>query len=382
MEATTVCERSECAGCMACVDICPKKAIKVADSVEHIDAVIDRSLCINCGLCYRVCQKNNPAELRGTVESWQGWAVPAIRETSSSGGYASAIMRAFVERGGVVAACRFEKGSFRFALAHATEQLDGFAGSKYVKSDPSGIYRAVRKELQAGKRVLFIGLPCQVSAMRNFIGMAKGGCLSDRLYTIDLICHGTPSMKVLVEALFEYGYDLDNVKKIWFRQNTEFGLRVDARKLMPEGCIDTYTMAFLDGICYTRNCYECDYATGERVGDLTLGDSWGTELKDEEPAGISLALVQTVKGRELLDMAGLELRPVNYANAVASNHQLQYPSKMTPKREKFFSSYQKKGSVKKTVRALWPKKVLKQWAKAMLVKSGMTRKLDCQRGRC
>lgn len=29
---TTVCEKGKCTGCMECIDICPKKAIKVIDS--------------------------------------------------------------------------------------------------------------------------------------------------------------------------------------------------------------------------------------------------------------------------------------------------------------------------------------------------------------
>lgn len=37
---TTVCEKGKCTGCMECIDICPKKAIKVIDSWQEYNAVL------------------------------------------------------------------------------------------------------------------------------------------------------------------------------------------------------------------------------------------------------------------------------------------------------------------------------------------------------
>lgn len=39
---------------------------------------------------------------------------------------------------------------------------------------------------------------------------------------------------------------------------------------------------FLGGLFYTENCYECKYAQLNRVSDITIGDSWGSELPTEE----------------------------------------------------------------------------------------------------
>lgn len=366
----TVCKPRQCAGCMACVDICPKAAITVTDSVDHMDAIIDAKKCINCGLCYRVCQNNYPPELKSTRESWQGWADSKTRGGSSSGGFAAAIEKAFVSAGGTVCTCKLESGKFCFVLARNLDQLKGFAGSKYVKSNPEGAYRAVTEELKAGRRVLFLGLPCQVAAMRNFVDMRCRGKIGD-LYTIDLICHGTPSVQVLQMALREYGYDLGSAKYIWFRRNSDFGLLTDVNRIVPEGCTDRYTMAFLEGVCYTENCYSCRYATPKRTSDLTLGDSWGTDLRSEEPKGISLALIQTDRGRELLNMAALELRHVDYENALAVNTQLRRPTEKTLDHDLFFSQLDKTESVKKAVLAIWPKRCFKQDVKAVLIKMGL-----------
>lgn len=356
---------------MACVDICPNAAITVEDNIEWMDARIDENKCMGCGLCHRVCQKNHPAELRRTIVSYQGWAQPAIRMRGSSGGFATAVMESFVQSKGPVASCRLADGEFKFFLARDSEELAGFSGSKYVKSNPEGIYKSIASELKSGGRVLFIGLPCQVSSMRNFISLRR--CPEDNLYTIDLICHGSPSIKLLSKALEEYGYDINQLQDVSFRENERFGLRAGLKHVEPAGVIDRYLAAFLKGGLYTQNCYSCHYAQKDRVSDLTLGDSWGTELKEEEAGGISLALVQTEKGEKLLRDAGVELRSVDYQNAVAHNHQLQHPSEITPEREVLFSKLNSGSSFKAAVFAAYPQYCLKQKAKGALGHLGIRR---------
>lgn len=365
-----VCEKKKCAGCYACVDVCPVSAISIEDEMAYMNAVIDDSRCIECGRCHRVCQTNYPASLRQTIEVWQGWACEDIRAISSSGGFATAIEMTFIADGGSVASCRLCGDEYMFSLAQSDEDLDGFAGSKYVKSNPDGIYAAVRGELNAGKRVLFVGLPCQVSALRNYLG---DGHLADWLYTIDLICHGTPSIKVFRKTLNEYGYELADVREVFFRENDSFGLRTDIERISPPGVVDSYLTAFLKGGSYTENCYFCHYACRKRVGDLTLGDSWGTNLKSQEASGISLALVQTEKGRALLESAGLELLPVDYENAVAHNHQLERPSTMDEGHDRFFGTLLAGGSVRSASRRAYPRYRFKQSAKAVLATLGITR---------
>lgn len=364
-KSETVCEINQCAGCMACVDICPKHCISIKDDIVHMNAVIDEDACIHCNACHRVCQKNHPAALQESIEWHQGWAVDEIRSQSSSGGFSSAIEIAFINHGGVVASCKLVDGDYKFVIARNVDELSGFAGSKYVKSNPIGIYKKVKKELIDGHKVLFLGLPCQVSALKNFVGEKLG----KNLYSIDLICHGTPSIKLLRMALKEYGYDLNQCKYVYFRRNGNFAVRANLKNIVPERCHDFYSTAFLQGIDYTENCYSCYYATGRRVGDLTLGDSWGSELHDEEQNGISLALVQNDKGKELLAFSGVTLKPVDLEKAKIPNTQLCHPMIKKPEHDVFFKNILRGKSFKRSVMAVWPKHCMKEELKLFLIKA-------------
>lgn len=364
----TICEEGMCAGCMACVDICPRGAVKVAPGIDSYTPIIDQDKCVDCGRCVKVCQQLYPAEFRESVSWHQGWSEdPAERGTASSGGFASAIARAFVVSGGVVCACAFSSGRFGFEVVDDPDEVDCFRGSKYVKSDPAGAYIQVWNLLKVGRKVLFIGLPCQVSAMRNFIGESLG----ERLYTIDLICHGTPSPQLLDQFLRERGYELDKLREIAFRRKAQFQLQSEDAMLEEPGVVDRYLIAFLEGLDYTENCYSCAYARRERVSDLTLGDSWGTLLADEAGDGVSLALCQTKKGEELLRSADLRLLPVDQERAVANNDQLSRPMERPAARGRFLNDLASGGSFSRAVNRALPTQCLKQDIKRILMRLGL-----------
>lgn len=362
----TVCEINKCTGCAACLDACSKKAINIADGVDFYNAIIDEALCVNCGLCKKVCQKANSVSLRKPMRWYQGWADDDVRKESSSGGYAAAIMRAFISKGGYICACRFLDGVFKYLITNNANVQD-FVGSKYVKSNPNGCYKKIDNILKSGKKVLFIGLPCHVAGLKLYIDSR----LENQLYTIDLICHGSPSPKLIKSFLEEKGYSIEKIKDIKFRKKNKFNVYTDYKCIVTEGTRDRYTMGFLRGLFYTENCYECRYAQLERVGDLTIGDSWGTELTSEEAGGISLALCQTDKGIELLEISGVILKNVDIDRAIMANRQLDTPYIKPKEREIFFKEYKKNGRFSRAVAKCYPKDCFKQDLKGLLIRCGV-----------
>lgn len=166
----TVCELNRCAGCMACVNKCSLKAIDVINDIKHFNAIIDENKCVKCGACEKVCPQLNTPKKNNPLQWYQGWAKSSeIRKNSSSGGAAACITKAFIEDGGYVCSCLFNNGEFNFKIIHTLEEAKSFAGSKYVKSNPSGIHEKIRVLLNENKKVLFIGLPCQVAGLINYL---------------------------------------------------------------------------------------------------------------------------------------------------------------------------------------------------------------------
>lgn len=357
----TVCQDNQCTGCMACVNVCPKEAIKIIDNIESFNAGIDQAKCINCNLCYKVCPNIANCKLQKPIYWKQGWAVDEIRRKSSSGGAASAMIYAFIKDGGYVASCLFEDGKFGFILTNDKIKAQRFAGSKYVKSNPEKIYQGIKRYLTFGEKVLFIGLPCQSAAVQNFCGK------SDNLYTIDLICHGTPSPKLLKQFVTEQGTRWENISDIRFRENGYFGLDRDGVRFTPRRVMDSYTRAFLGGVDYTENCYSCRYATIYRVSDITLGDSWG-QKSDTVLGGVSLIMCQTPKGVELLEKAKLHLEEVDIEKVIEANHQLRYPSNKHAGRKKFLSEIKAGHSFRWAIIKAMPKESIKQSIKHGMIK--------------
>lgn len=363
----TVCEINCCTGCCACIAACSKKAIHIEDTVKAYNAVIDESLCVNCKLCEKICPTHTPQEKQSPILWKQGWAKDeVIRSKSSSGGIATAIAYGFIKSGGIVCSCVFEKGSFVFDIAEKTDELSRFVGSKYVKSNPDGIYPKVKELLKNEKKVLFIGLACQSTALQSFVGC------SELLYTVDLICHGTPSPKVLQLFLKEKKRNIADMPDIKFRNKGHYCLSDGHIGFEPPSVFDKYTFAFLKGLCFTENCYSCKYATTARVSDITLGDSWGSKLSSQEQAkGISLVLCQTKKGRELLEMSDIHLEDVDVKVAVENNHQLVAPSQKPIEYDVFFNTFVKTNNFSKSVNKAYPKVFFKQKIKAFLVSFGL-----------
>ena len=353
-----VCDMEKCAGCMACVDICPQNAIQVLQGLRYYQAVIDEKRCTDCGACRRVCQGNESAPRHLPILWQQGWAADEkLRSGAASGGLASALSRQFINEGGLVWSCTFDKGEFRFREACSQEDLRQFAGSRYVKSDARGSYRAIRRRLEEGRRVLFIGLSCQVSALRNFVGRK----LEVQLYTVDLICHGTPAPRTLSLFLQQYGEKLSELQDIRFRKGNNyqlFFLHKDGSVVspVPEGVKDPYSIAYSRGLACTENCYACAYAKEDRVSDITLGDSWGSELpRKEREKGISLVLCQTAKGMELLKKSAIHLEAVDREKSIVGNYHLEMPLVRPEKQELFMKGLEKGKRFNALVRKCCPR---------------------------
>ena len=74
--------------------------------------------------------------------------------------------------------------------------MDPVLCSKYVASDINECYSNIKKDLVAGKYVVFSGTPCQVAGLKAYLNMEY-----DKLLLIDFVCHGVGSPKVFEDCI-------------------------------------------------------------------------------------------------------------------------------------------------------------------------------------
>lgn len=301
-------KKIQCYGCGACENICPFGAIRMCeDESGFLHPEIDAAKCTDCGKCLGVCPRlNGTYKNAPEPECMAAWASDEIRKECASGGIFSAIAGAFLEKGGWVAGAVWEdEFRVRHILTNSSEELKRIAGSKYVQSNIKGVYREIGEKLQAGQRVLFSGCPCQVAGLYAFLGKDY-----ENLYTVDLVCHGVPSSKILTKYLQDC-HDYDEIEKVDFRDKSFFGWASemniyfkDSREPFRERARQNpFYNAFLWNMCLNKTCESCQFSKLPRQGDVSIGDFWDIEKYDvklNDGKGTSLVLINNEKGRNLV----------------------------------------------------------------------------------
>lgn len=327
-------DKAACCGCNACAEICPKHCIQmVEDAQGFIYPQVDSSVCVECGMCEKVC----PLEvanlsLRKPLKAYAAWNKNRQEHLLSSSGGAAYIFSSYIiEKGGVVYGCTSDGIDVRHIRVENHSELFKLQGSKYVH-DVRGLFKKVKNDLKIGKTVLFIGTPCQVAGLKNYIGHHN-----EHLYLVDLICHGVPSKQMLHEHIKHVAKG-EKIQHISFRKGTDYRFSITANKFSYEVSLwetpykDLYLRGFIEGMINRPCCYQCPFACSSRVSDITIGDFWGLKnaelLPKESKDGISLLLPMTDKGLNLIHAVGdnMYICERSVDEAVNGNTQLRHPS--------------------------------------------------------
>ena len=138
-------------------------------------------------------------------------------KNSSSGSFVTNVAKNIIEKNGIVYGVAFntEQNVEHIRISKNNENdLTKIQGSKYVACDINKVIPNIISDINNGFLVLFIGTPCQISALKQLI---KNG----KLITLEVVCHGTPS-KLLFNVYKKY---LENkykskIKSVKFRNKT------------------------------------------------------------------------------------------------------------------------------------------------------------------
>lgn len=345
--------KSDCCGCSACSNICPKEAITMTmDTEGFLYPAINDSLCINCGMCKNTCAFQNGYN-KNTVQKAYGLKHNNLqtRLSSRSGAAFILISDAIIEKGGVIYGAAFNDDfTVHHKRAITKEERDLFKGSKYVQSEMNDCFKQVENDLVAKKYVMFSGTACQVAGLYAFLN--KSNIDTSLLYTVDLVCHGVPSNKIWSEFL-NYTLKKSGGKKITnatFRDK-ELGwaphfesVWVDDKKITSK----TYASLFYKNDILRPSCYECKYTNINRPADFTLADFWGVDKQLEkfnDNKGVSLLLVNSEKGVTLFDFvkSNSDYREVKIENCTNANPNLRRTTDKPLDRDVFWAMYYNKG---------------------------------------
>lgn len=338
-----------CTGCGACAARCPKQCISMRENdIGVILPSLDPTNCVDCHACEKVCPILAPAMTHTPQKAYASWSLDEEeRRTSASGGIAAEMYKYALKSGyKVIGAAQNEDLSVTHKIASSIDEISAFKNSKYVFSDAYDVLPRIKELLQAGENILFIGLPCQVAALRKLYRDHQN------LLLVEVVCHGTTPLSYLrqhVKILEER--EGQKTARMFFR-DPEIGTQfftfslynVDGDRFYAgrtkDG--DTYQYGYHRAVTYRENCYQCHFARIDRIADITISDYKGLGTMSPcnyENKKVSSLLVNTQKGLSFVNKM-IENESI-YADArplmepISGDKQLRQPSLKTADRYNF-----------------------------------------------
>lgn len=334
-------KNNECVGCSNCKNICPSKAISMRYQKDgFLYPVIDSNKCISCGMCKKVCQilERNGSCTDKKIESYI--AITKDKQmymNAASGGIFGTLAKYFLThfQDSSVVGATYVDGKVQHIFVNSANDIHILQNSKYVQSYLNSVFVSIRERLDNNQYVLFSGTPCQVYALKLFLRKDY-----EKLFTIDLICHGVPSPLFLEKDLKAYGSDVKEFsfrnKKFFFKSRSMFILSISRSKNKHGGKKvmynrDPFYSLFTSNLSFRESCYDCKFASINRVGDITIGDCDSYKLYPDFhlKEATSTVLVNSDKGKILWKEMSeyFEYRELDLNKEVEVNTQLQRPSR-------------------------------------------------------
>ena len=313
---------NNCCGCGACQVVCPVSCIHMVEGTLGAQLPrVDLQKCIKCGKCEKVCPMLH-AEKEKNLAPQVAYAAyaenTAVRFAGSSGGLFGTLAKALVKECYLVYGAAFDE-DLKLKCTSATNEAElvPLFKSKYLQSELAGRLAEIKQLLDSGSKVMFVSTPCQVTALKRFLGKPYVN-----LVLVDFLCHGTPSQRFFDECReYEEKKRGGEINTYSFRTKTKngstphyvtLGLKKGNKQkniVMPYFKSPYYAF-FQRYITLRESCYDCIFSTPKRVSDITIADFH--DIERYEPSinrfdGVSMVMCHTQRGKELFAAISDEL---------------------------------------------------------------------------
>lgn len=351
-------DKTKCCGCTACFNICPKGCIEMkSDEEGFVYPVVNSAECVHCGLCDVICPINNTPEISSSIMNGaivQNLDDNVLKE-STSGGFVDSLYKYVLEelKGYAVGVQYDENFMPKHVITTSYCTAKKFRNSKYAQSNMQNIFKEIKNLLKKDKWVMFVGTPCQVAGLVNFLQKKY-----HKLITVDLVCRSIPSPKLWkMYLLWQESVHNSKIKKVSCRKKT-YGyhsgsleiLFVNGKHYSGSNRVDYYMKSFHSDVCSRPSCYNCVFKTKKRCSDYTVFDSWapekilGQQFKDNDK-GYSNVIIHSEKANDIIKKLGnVEIVKANpddmfkYTGGMESNS-----IKLTRKRKEYYQELDKLG---------------------------------------
>ncbi len=319
----------DCTGCMVCYDTCQHHAITINQNNRGFYQVqINHKQCIKCGACTKKCPIMHPPLISSySPQAYIGWSLSDSNlKESASGGIFIELAISFLKTcpKSVVYGATWDQDKEQVVHKYTDRicELVQFQNSKYLQSNTINIYKSVKEHLQQDYNVLFSGTPCQIAGLSNYIPLN----LKEKLYTIEIICHGVPSYDLLKSSK-----DFYRSKKITSFRTKKDGWKVsqkctyqlsESQYVTPPKGDDVFYGMYLSEYFLRPSCSHCTYANLPRIADVTIGDYWRNDMNTNDK-GTSLFYINNKRMINLVNESNIYKQDINFI------HSLYVSSRMT-----------------------------------------------------
>ena len=302
----TLANKDICTGCGACAYKCPRHCITMQENSSGIVLpMIATDSCIECHACENVCPILNEIPSYNPTKAYAAWSQDEEeRRTSASGGIAAEMYKMAIDMGQeIVGAVQQDDFSVEHEMSNSMHAVSAFKNSKYVFSSAYKVYDEIKKSLSEKHKVVFIGLPCQVAALRKLFRD------NEHLLLVEVVCHGTTPFSYLKQHIETLNCETKNVAKYMsFRDPNTYTYtytftlyNIDNQRFYAKRTKDgdTYQFGYHRAVSYRENCYHCRFAKPERNADITIADYHGLGIVKPatyDAKNVSLILENTEKG--------------------------------------------------------------------------------------